>query len=62
MTWEQINAAVTEIEAANAERRIVRVFAPGAAPDLFHGKFGSAPIEARETPGYQWNDGEIIDL
>ena len=42
-------------------RRVVRVFCEGAAPELWHGVFGSAPVVAG-VAGYQLSDGEKVIL
>ena len=42
-------------------RRVVRVFCEGAAPELWHGTFGSAPVESGAA-GYQFSDGEKVTL
>ena len=43
-------------------RRVVRVFCEGAAPELWHGVFGSAPVESGAAAGFQFSDGERVAL
>ena len=43
-------------------RRVVRVFCEGAAPELWHGTFGSAPVESGTAAGFQFSDGERVAL
>lgn len=63
MTWAKLHAVVAEKEAAAPERRVTRIFYAGDdAPAMFHGRFSNAPVEARDAPGFQWNDGEIVNL
>lgn len=42
-------------------RRVVRVFCEGTAPELWHGAFGSAPVESGPA-GFQLSDGEVVAL
>ena len=42
-------------------RRVVRVFCEGSAPELWHGTFGSAPVESGAA-GFQLSDGEKVTL
>jgi hypothetical protein len=51
---------LSAIEQSDKKRRIARVWHPNADVDLWHGTYGSAPVE----PGYvayQWNNGEICE-
>ena len=43
-------------------RRVVRVFFDGTAPELWHGVFGSAPVESGAAAGFQFSDGEKVAL
>ena len=43
-------------------RRVVRVFCDGDAPELWHGTFGSAPVESGAAAGFQFSDGEKVTL
>ena len=42
-------------------RRVVRVFCEGVAPEMWHGIFGSAPVESGAA-GFQFSDGEKVML
>jgi len=61
--FEAIAQAAREAERAEGQfgRRIVRVFCDGNAPELWHGVFGDAPIEAGAA-GYQFSDGEVVSV
>ena len=43
-------------------RRVVRVFCEGVAPEMWHGIFGSAPVESGAAAGFQFSDGEKVAL
>lgn len=42
-------------------RRVVRVFCEGVATEMWHGIFGSAPVESGAA-GFQFSDGEKVML
>ena len=59
-TIAQAALAAEHTEGAHG-RRVVRVFCEGAAPELWHGTFGSAPVEFGAA-GFQFSDGERVAL
>lgn len=61
--FEEVAQAARAAEHAEGAhgRRVVRVFCDGAAPELWHGTFGSAPVESGPA-GYQFNCGEKVAL
>lgn len=54
-------ARVAEHTEGGYGRRVVRVFCDGAAPELWHGTFGSAPVESGAA-GFQLSDGKKVTL
>ena len=56
----QAARAAEHIEGAHG-RRVVRVFCEGAAPELWTGTFGGAPVEFGAA-GFQFSDGERVAL
>ena len=61
--FEAIDSAARAAEHAEGGhgRRVVRVFCEGSAPELWHGTFGSAPVESGAA-GFQFSDGEKVTL
>ena len=63
ISFEAVSQAARAAEHAEGGhgRRVVRVFCEGVAPEMWHGIFGSAPVESGAA-GFQLSDGERMAL
>jgi hypothetical protein len=64
VSWDEIAPRITALEAANRDKRLVKVYAATPwHPAMFHGRYGNAPVEPGtplgEGAAVQWNDGIV---